>query len=342
MHKRILVADRGLGAYRVFEAILNLRGQGADISATLIHSDYDSQTLPVIYAKKSERDNTINFGLGDSNFGNIGLDRILEISGKYNIGAIHPGYSHLATDINFSSMATIGNIDFVGPYPRIITLADDRLEMKKEMALAGLNTIPGSLELIDSLEKAVSSSEVLGFPVSLQTRYKRDSTAKFVFNGPDELKEFFDYTVKSHNLSEIIKYKLIERGFVIEKHLENPLNYFEIQALGDNPDIHGNLITFPLRECTIKSGGVSLISESPSPNSSYFTKGIESQAFNLLRKIKFSSTGSVKFVRIGEEVYAVGLSPYLQCGHQLSEEITGIDLVAEQIKIAANMGLSYK
>ena len=312
MFDSILVANRGEIALRIMRT-----AQAMGIQTIAIYVDADKDAPHVRFADKAVL-------LPDGGY--LDIDAVLDAAQKSNAGAIHPGYGFLSENSEFAKRVIKEKIIWVGPSPKVISVMGDKLKAKELAIKASVPTLP-----MTSDEKEVKK---IGYPLLIKAAAGGGGKGMRVVTDKKDLQESLE-GAKREALSGFGD----ERVF-IERYVEKS-RHIEIQILGDS---HGNVIHLGDRECSIQRRHQKIIEESPSPRITEEIRfAMGNAAVDLAKKIKYESAGTVEFLFDDKsgEFWFLEVNTRLQVEHPVTEEVTGIDLVAEQIKIARGEELQY-
>ena len=312
MFDSILVANRGEIALRIMRT-----AQAMGIQTIAIYVDADKDAPHVRFADKAVL-------LPDGGY--LDIDAVLDAAQKSNAGAIHPGYGFLSENSEFAKRVIKEKIIWVGPSPKVISVMGDKLKAKELAIKASVPTLP-----MTSDEKEVKK---IGYPLLIKAAAGGGGKGMRVVTDKKDLQESLE-GAKREALSGFGD----ERVF-IERYVEKS-RHIEIQILGDS---HGNVIHLGERECSIQRRHQKIIEESPSPRITEEIRfAMGNAAVDLAKKIKYESAGTVEFLFDDKsgEFWFLEVNTRLQVEHPVTEEVTGIDLVAEQIKIARGEELHY-
>ena len=312
MFDSILVANRGEIALRIMRT-----AQAMGIQTIAIYVEADKDAPHVRFADKAVL-------LPDGGY--LDIDAVLDAAQKSNAGAIHPGYGFLSENSEFAKRVIKEKIVWVGPSPKVISVMGDKLKAKELAIKASVPTLP-----MTSDEKEVKK---IGYPLLIKAAAGGGGKGMRVVTDKKDLQESLE-GAKREALSGFGD----ERVF-IERYVEKS-RHIEIQILGDS---HGNVIHLGERECSIQRRHQKIIEESPSPRITEEIRfGMGNAAVDLAKKIKYKSAGTVEFLLDDKsgEFWFLEVNTRLQVEHPVTEEVTGIDLVAEQIKIARGEELQY-
>ena len=324
MIKKVLIANRGEIALRIVRACNEL-----GIKTLAVYSEADEQSLHVQLA-----DEAICIGPAVSGQSYLKADRIIAAAEIANVDAIHPGYGFLAENADFAEQCSDCKIKFIGPSADAIVNFGDKAKAREMATKAKVPVIPGSEGVVDNEEKALSVAKKIGFPVII----------KAVAGGGGKGMRVAHNAVafaKEYNSARNEAEKAFGNGDVyIEKFLEAP-RHIEIQVLGDQ---YGNVIHLGERDCSVQRRHQKLIEEAPSPFISDDTrKKMGRDAVKLAKSVNYEGAGTVEFLVDDEQnYYFIEMNTRIQVEHGVTEEVTGIDLVKEQLLIASGEKLSYE
>ncbi|MCP5108375.1 MAG: acetyl-CoA carboxylase biotin carboxylase subunit [bacterium] len=322
MFKRILIANRGEVALRIINACKKL---GIETAAVYSTADKDSPHL-------SQADIKICIGPGPSSQSYLNKEAILQAAINYECQALHPGFGFMAEDPLFSYMCQQQKLVFIGPSSQSIRLMGNKSMAKQTVKQAGLPTIPGSDGNLENLEQAVNLAKELKYPVLLKATAGGGGKGIRPCYNEEELKTNFPQAKieaeKAFGNGDLYMEKLILNG----RHIE-----FQILA-----DAYRNVIHLGERECSIQRKNQKLIEESPSPAvDSEKRSAVGNMAAQSVKKVGYVNAGTIEFLMDEDKnLYFMEMNTRLQVEHPVTEMITGVDIVAEQIRIAANHTLS--
>ncbi len=323
MFKTILIANRGEIACRV---IKSARAMG--IKTVAVYSDADRDALHAEMA-----DEAVHIGPPPAAESYLVIDKIVAACKETGAEAVHPGYGFLSENAAFAKALDAAGIAFIGPPIRAIEVMGDKIESKKFADTAKVNTVPGHIGTIADAEEAVTIASEIGFPVMIKASAGGGGKGMRVAYSEDETREGFA-RAKSEAASSFGD----DRVFV-EKFVEEP-RHIEIQVLADK---HGTVLHLNERECSIQRRNQKVIEEAPSAFLDDKTRAdMGAQAVALAKAVGYESAGTVEFiVDKDRNFYFLEMNTRLQVEHPVTELITGIDLVAEMIKVAAGEKLSF-
>ena len=322
--KRVLVANRGEIAIRILRACKEL-----GIRGVAVYSEEDKNSL-----FRTKADEAYQIGRGKSPVdAYLSIDGIIELAKAKGVDAIHPGYGFLSENTEFARACEEAGIVFIGPDCVMMDSLGDKVKSKIVAAKAGVPTIPGIAETIPSVEVALEFAEKCGYPVMLKAAAGGGGRGMRIVRSKDELPEQFESA-----RSEARKAFGIDDIF-IEKYIERP-KHIEVQVLGDN---YGNIVHLYERDCSIQRRHQKLIEESPSPAiSDEQRKKMGEIAVKAAKAAEYYSAGTIEFLRDKHgDFYFIEMNTRIQVEHPVTEWVTGIDLIREQIRIAAGKHLTY-
>ncbi len=321
MFKKILIANRGEIACRVIKS-----AQRMGITTVAVYSEADRLALHVDMA-----DEAVCIGPAPSAQSYLVTKNIMKAIRDTGADAVHPGYGFLSENAAFTRTLARKGITFIGPKPRAITAMGDKIASKKLAEKAGVNTIPGHLEVIKNASQAVKIARKIGYPVMLKASAGGGGEGMRVAYDDDECRDGF-----ARATSEAISSFGDDRIFA-EKFIEQP-RHIEIQLIGDG---HGNVVYLGERECSIQRRHQKVIEEAPSAFLDEATRqAMGAQAVALAKAVKYQSAGTVEFiVDKDRNFYFLEMNTRLQVEHPVTELITGFDLVEMMIRVAAGQKL---
>jgi len=324
MFKTILVANRGEIAIRVMRACREL-----GIQSVAVYSEADRESLHVQYA-----DESYCIGPPQPAQSYLNIDKILEVAQMSGSEAIHPGYGFLAQIPAFAKACETNGIEFIGPSSTVLETMGDKVMARKTVAEAEVLAIPGSMDPVEGESDVEELAEKLGYPVLIKAVYGGGGKGLRVVKGESDVSKAMEMVrleaETSFGSSEVY----------VEKLLEKP-RHIEFQLLADKK---GNIIYLGERECSIQRRYQKLIEETPSPMMTKDSReAMGETAIDIARAINYTSAGTVEFLIDREgDFYFLEMNTRLQVEHLITELVTGIDLVKEQIKIAVGDELAYK
>ncbi len=327
MFKKILVANRGEIACRVFRTAKKM-----GLATVAVYSDADARAPHVLMA-----DEAVRIGPAPAAESYLKADLILLAAKETGADCIHPGYGFLSERESFARACAEAGVAFVGPPPNAIAAMGDKIESKKLAKAAGVNVVPGFLGEIADTDEAVRIAGDIGYPVMMKASAGGGGKGMRLAYSEQDVREGFEAT-KREGLASFGD----DRVF-IEKFIESP-RHIEIQVLGDQ---HGNIVYLNERECSIQRRHQKVVEEAPSPFvTPKMRRAMGEQAVALARAVGYYSAGTVELIvsgadATGEGFYFLEMNTRLQVEHPVTEEITGLDLVEQMIRVAAGEELGF-
>ena len=322
MFKKILIANRGDVALRVLRACKEI-----GIPSVVVHSTADSDSMPVRLA-----DESVCIGPPSSSDSYLNVAQIITAAGITGADAVHPGVGFLAENADFAEIVAAHGLTFIGPEPRHIRSMGDKVEAKITAADAGLPLVPGSPGAVHTLEEATKIGAEVGYPLLVKAASGGGGRGMKVAETADDLAEAF-----SSARSEA-KAAFGDDTVYLERYLGQP-RHIEVQVIADS---HGNCVHLGERECSIQRRHQKLFEEAPSPVLTAEERtSIGEIAAKATRRMGYLGVGTMEFLYENGEFFFIEMNTRLQVEHPITEAITGVDLVREQIRIAAGMELSF-
>lgn len=322
--KKVLIANRGEIAVRIIRACHDL-----GLQTVAVYSQADVEALHVLHA-----DEAICIGEAPSKNSYLKIANVLSACEITGADALHPGYGFLSENANFASICASCGVNFIGPSAETIALLGDKSKAKATAKSVKCPIIPGSEGVIDNVMDALKEARKIGFPVFIKASAGGGGKGIRIANDADEFIRQFSAARTEAEVSFNNPDVYLERMIVNPRHIE-------VQVIGDK---HGNYVHLGERDCTIQRRRQKLIEEAPSPVlTPSLRKKIGEAAVDIVRAAKYHSVGTVEFLLDeGRNFYFMEVNTRIQVEHTVTEELTGIDLVQEQIKIAMGEKLSFK
>ncbi len=320
--KKILIANRGEIAVRVIRAAHDL-----GLQTVAVYSQADKEALHVLFA-----DEAVCIGEAPSSKSYLKVANILSACEITGADAIHPGYGFLSENANFASICESCGLNFIGPSPHSISLMGDKAKAKAVAKSVKCPVIPGSDGIVETIEEAVKAAKHMGFPIFIKAVAGGGGKGIRIAQNMEEFGRLFAAAraeaAASFNNPDVYLEKMIVRP-----------RHIEVQILGDK---HGNYIHLGERDCTIQRRRQKLIEEAPSPVlSESLRQKIGQSAIQIAKAAKYFSAGTIEFLLDRDQnFYFMEMNTRIQVEHTVTEELTDIDLVQEQIRVA--MGLELK
>ncbi len=324
MFRKILIANRGEIALRIIRTCKEL-----GIKTVAVYSEADRYSLHVRFA-----DEAVCIGPGPSKESYLNIPRIIAAAEITNAEAIHPGYGFLAENAMFAEICESSGIKFIGPTPDAIEAMGDKSLAKETMRKAGVPVIPGSEGVVETLEKAREIANEIGYPIMLKATAGGGGKGMRLVHNDDELENAWQ-TARAEAEAAFGNPSLY-----IEKFIEKP-RHIEIQILADK---YGKVIHLGERDCSIQRRHQKLIEESPSPIvTPELREAMGQAAIKGAKSVKYINAGTIEFlVDKDGNFYFMEMNTRIQVEHPVTEMVYGVDIVKEQIKIAAGEKLDLK
>jgi acetyl-CoA carboxylase, biotin carboxylase subunit len=322
--KKILIANRGEIALRVIRACREL-----GIRTVAIHSDVDVQSLHVRYA-----DEHVCVGPADGGLSYRNIPNVLSAAEITGVDAIHPGYGFLAENAHFAEVCESIGITFIGPTSEHIALLSDKSKARGHMKKRGIPVLPGSEGEIDDPKTGLAIAKKLGFPVIVKASAGGGGRGMRVVGHEEELLP----AIEAAQLEAQVAFG--HGGVYLERFFEDP-RHIEFQIMADN---HGHVVHFHERDCSIQRRYQKVLEESPSPAlDNALRRKMGQVAVEAIKSVKYRNAGTVEFLMDQNgKFYFMEVNTRIQVEHPVTEMVTGIDLIKEQIRIAAGQELSYR
>jgi acetyl-CoA/propionyl-CoA carboxylase biotin carboxyl carrier protein len=321
MYEKVLVANRGEIAVRVMRTLKEM-----GIGAIGVYSEADRQSPHV---READEAHLLGPAIPAESY--LSIPKIVETAGKAGAEAIHPGYGFLAENADFARACADANLTFIGPPPEAIEAMGSKTRAREIMAEAGVPIVPGATKPAEDLEEARQQADDAGYPVAAKAAGGGGGKGFRVAQGPEELEEAFEGAAREGE-----KFFSDPRVY-IESYLEDP-RHVEVQVLADS---QGNVIHLGERDCSIQRRHQKLIEEAPAPHvDAEMRERIGAIATEAARAVGYRSAGTVEGLQVGEDYFFLEMNTRVQVEHSVTEMVTGLDIVREQVRIAAGEELS--
>jgi acetyl-CoA carboxylase biotin carboxylase subunit len=322
--KKILIANRGEIAVRIIRACREL-----GIISAAIYSDADKTTLHTRFA-----DESYYIGSSPAHESYLNKEKILQLAKEIKADAVHPGYGFFSENAEFIKTLEQNNITFIGPSSKSVNLMGSKTAARKLMTKNNVPIVPGTTEAVKSVKDALIISKEIGYPVLLKAAAGGGGKGMRKISNESEFESAFEATKR-----EALK-AFASDEIYIEKFIENP-RHIEVQIFGDK---QGNYVHLFERECSIQRRHQKIIEEAPSSFVDEATRQkITSAAIDAARACNYFNAGTVEFLMDSKKnFYFLEMNTRLQVEHPVTEFITGLDLVKEQISVASGNQLSFK
>ncbi|WP_067051015.1 acetyl-CoA carboxylase biotin carboxylase subunit [Methanofollis ethanolicus] len=320
--EKVLIANRGEIAIRVMRACREL-----GIETVAIYSAPDKNALHVKYA-----DEAFFVGEAPPQKSYLNMERIAEIAKMSGAEAVHPGYGFLAENAKFAKLVEDEGLTYIGPSWKTIEMMGSKIESKQTMQAAGVPVLPGTPGGITSLDEAAKVAEEIGYPVIVKASAGGGGIGMHVVNSPDELEEAIAGSMR------IAGSAFGDPTVFIEKYLTKP-RHIEFQVLADR---YGKTLHLYDRECSIQRRHQKLVEEAPCPiMTDELRERMAASAVTVAKTSHYKNAGTVEFLYSDGDYYFMEMNTRLQVEHTITEMITGIDIVKQQIAVAAGQDLSF-
>jgi pyruvate carboxylase subunit A len=323
MFRKILVANRGEIAMRIIRGCREL-----NIATAAIYSDADSTG---IYVKKADESYLVGPGPVK---GFLDMKQIVDLAKRIGADAIHPGYGFLSENEKFAHLCQASGITFIGPSPKAIHLMGSKVKAREIATQAGVPIVPGTEGGVSSTEEALGFARHAGYPVMIKASAGGGGRGLRVVRSDDELRDNMETAAREAEAA------FGDGSVFLEKYIERP-HHIEFQILADK---HGNVIHLGERDCSIQRRHQKLIEIAPSL---VLTPKLRAQmgeaAITIARSVQYDNAGTVEFLLDQEgHFYFIEMNPRIQVEHTVTEQITAIDIVRNQISIAAGKPLEIR
>ncbi|MFA5535550.1 MAG: acetyl-CoA carboxylase biotin carboxylase subunit [Bacillota bacterium] len=324
MFKKILVANRGEVAVRVIQACHEL-----GIKTVAVYSEADKDALHVKLAGEA-----ICIGAPNSNSSYLNISNLITAAKMTKSDAIHPGYGFLSENPFFAEMCLNSDLVFIGPSPKSIRVMGAKARAREVMQQAGVPVVPGSTGILTDSSKAANCAAKMGYPVIVKASAGGGGKGMRIVQNEDGLDQAIKMAQREAEAA------FADNSVYLEKYLEEP-RHIEIQILADQ---HGNIIHLGERDCSLQRRHQKILEEAPAYGlSTEIRNEMAKAAIAAARSVGYFGLGTVEFLLDrNANFYFMEMNTRLQVEHPITEMITGVDLVKEQIKIARNLPLSIR
>ncbi|MCL4457916.1 MAG: acetyl-CoA carboxylase biotin carboxylase subunit [Nitrospirae bacterium] len=324
LFKKILIANRGEIAVRIIRACREL-----GIKTVAVFSDIEKDALHVRLA-----DESICIGPASSKHSYLNIPAILSAAEVTDSEAIHPGYGFLSENPQFAEACATSGITFIGPTPENIRIGGDKAKARQVLKRRGIPVVPGSDGPVASEDAVLKTAKKIGFPVIIKASAGGGGRGMRIVREDGELSQAF-HMAQRESLAAFGNSEVY-----VEKYLPS-IRHIEVQIISDGK---GNIVHLGERDCSVQRRHQKLIEEAPSPISTEkFRKRIGELAVKAAKAMKYQNVGTIEFiVDQDQNIYFMEVNTRVQVEHAITEELTGIDIIKEQIRIAAGFPLSYR
>ena len=323
MFTKVLIANRGEIALRIHRACKEM-----GISTVAVHSEADRGAMWVRLA-----DESVCIGPAPAAKSYLNIPSIIAAAEITGAQAIHPGYGFLSENARFAEIVEAHGMTFIGPKPEHIRVMGDKITAKQTVLEAGIPCVPGSAGEVETIEDAIAASKTIGFPLIVKAAAGGGGRGMKVALTADDLVEAVQ-TAQSEATAAF------GNGAVyMERYLQKP-RHIELQVIADS---HGNVVHLGERDCSLQRRHQKVLEEAPSPALSAAERVAIGETVNkAIASIGYLGVGTIEFLWEDGEFFFIEMNTRLQVEHPVTEMITGVDLVREQIRIAAGLPLSFK
>lgn len=324
LFKKILIANRGEIAVRVIRACKEL-----GIRTAVVYADVEKDAMHVQLA-----DEAICIGPSNPAQSYLNIPAIISAADIADAEAIHPGYGFLSENPHFAEACATSGITFIGPSAETIRMGGDKAKARQMMKRKGVPVVPGSDGPVGSEEVAVKIARKIGFPVIVKASAGGGGRGMRIVREEQELSQAFMMAQREALAA------FGNSDLYVEKYLPS-IRHVEVQIMAD---AKGNVIHLGERDCTVQRRHQKLIEESPSPiATASFRKRIGEYAVKAAKAFKYRNAGTIEFIVDDDQnIYFMEINTRIQVEHPVTEEITGVDLIKEQIRVAAGLPLSFR
>jgi acetyl-CoA carboxylase, biotin carboxylase subunit len=321
---KVLIANRGEIAVRIIRALKEL-----DIASVAVYSEADKESL-----HRKLADESYCIGPANATLSYLNIPSIMSVAEVSGADAIHPGYGFMAENAHFAEVCESSGLSFIGPVSRVIALMGDKAKARETVTKAGVPVVPGTEDELADLQKSLDLADEIGYPVIIKASAGGGGKGMRIVHSPRELKSLLD-TARNEAMAAFGN-----SAVYLEKYIEEP-RHIEFQMLADD---YGNVIHLGERDCSIQRRYQKILEEAPSPILSHDLREKMGQAaVKVVKTVNYTNAGTVEFLLDqNNNFYFIEMNTRIQVEHPVTEFITGIDLIKEQIKIAAGQKLDYE
>jgi len=319
--KKLLIANRGEIALRIMRSAREL-----GLATVAVYSEVDRDALHVRYA-----DEAYLLGPASPALSYLSVEKLLDTAARSGADAVHPGYGFLAENAGFARAVIAAGLVWVGPHPEAIDAMGDKVRARQAMVAAGVPVVPGATRPLTSLEDALAAADEYGLPLALKASGGGGGKGLKVAHSRDEIAGAFT------NARREAEAYFKNPEIYVERYLDDP-KHVELQILADK---HGAIVHIGERDCSLQRRHQKLYEETPALVSEPVRERLREAGVRAARAIGYDSVGTIETLVAGDEFFFLEMNTRIQVEHTISEMISGIDLIAEQIRVAAGEPLGY-
>ena len=319
--KKLLVANRGEIALRIMRTA---RERG--LVTVAVYSEPDRSALHVAYANEA-----FLLGPASPSLSYLNIEKLLDVAVRAGADAVHPGYGFLAENAGFARAVIAAGLTWVGPHPDAIDAMGDKIRSRQAMIAAGVPVVPGATTPLESVADALAAAEAYGFPLAIKASGGGGGKGLKVAHTRDEIAGAF--ATAQREAEAYFKNPIV----YAERYLHNP-KHVELQILADK---FGSVVHVGERDCSLQRRHQKLYEETPALVSDRVREGLRDAGLRAARAIGYDSVGTIETLVAGDEFYFLEMNTRIQVEHTISEMTSGIDLIAEQLRVAAGEPLGY-
>ncbi len=320
--RKLLVANRGEIALRIMRTAREL-----GLATVAVYSEVDREAPHVHYA-----DEAFLLGPAAASQSYLAIDKLLDVAVRAQADAVHPGYGFLAENAGFARAVIAAGLVWVGPHPDAIDAMGDKVRARQAMVAAGVPVVPGTTEPLRDLADALQAADEYGLPLALKASGGGGGKGLKVARTRDQIESAFTTAVR-----EAEAY-FKNPAVYVERYLDNP-KHIELQILADK---HGNVVHVGERDCSLQRRHQKLYEETPPLVSQRVVERLHEAGFRAARAIGYDSVGTIETLVSGDDFYFLEMNTRIQVEHTISEMTSGLDLVREQLRVAAGEPLGYE
>ena len=320
--RKLLVANRGEIALRIMRTAKEM-----GLATVAVYSEADRDAAHVAYA-----DEAFLLGPKSPALSYLNVEKMLEIARTSGADAVHPGYGFLAENSGFARAVIGAGLTWVGPHPEAIDAMGDKIRARQAMVKARIPIVPGGTEPIESLDEARAAAKKYGLPLAIKASGGGGGKGLKVARTLDELESAF----KTARREAEAYFK--NPTLYVERYLDNP-KHVELQIVADK---HGNVVHVGERDCSLQRRHQKLYEETPALVSKRVRKALRAAGVRAAEAIGYDSVGTIETLVRGDESFFLEMNPRIQVEHTISEMVSGLDLVREQLRVAAGEKLGYE